>query len=220
MKDLQRRVRDVRERGNWPALIRARPAVSRLLSSVRMLEQGTPIRRLNWGCGPTPPPGWINADRIVGPGIAIVRDVRHGLPLRDDDLDYVVSIHGLQDVPYLDVVPALGELRRVLKPGGILRLALPDLDRSIRAYLAGDARYFHVPDGEVRSLGGKLVVQAIWYGSTRTPFTLDFIEELLTKAGFVAVHRCGFRETRSGFAPGIVALDNRERESLFVEAVK
>lgn len=156
----------------------------------------------------------------MAPGIAIIRDVRHGLPLRDDDLDYIVSMHGLQDVPYLDVVPTLRELRRVLKSGAVLRLGLPDLDRAIRAYLARDSRYFYVPDDEVRSIGGKLIVQAIWYGSVRTPFTYDFAEELLIRAGFSTVHRCAFRETRSRFAPDIVALDNRERESLFVEAVK
>lgn len=63
---------------------------------------------------------------------------------------------------------------------GVLRLALPDLDRAIGAYLRGDTRYFYIPDDAVRSAG---------------------------------------RETRSAH-PGIVELDNRERESLFVEAIR
>ena len=48
---------------------------------------------------------------------------------------------------------ALGELHRVLKPGGVLRLALPDLDRGIAAYQNGQADYFHVPDDDARSIG-------------------------------------------------------------------
>src|SRR5215213_1352206 len=80
------------------------------------------VSRLNWGCGPNPPPGWINADLLQGPGIDICQDIREGLPLECNSLRYIVSIHALQDLPYLDVAPALEELRRVLEPGGILRL--------------------------------------------------------------------------------------------------
>lgn len=36
----------------------------------------------------------------------------------------------------------------MLKPGGVLRLGLPDLARAIRAWLAGDRGDFLVPDSE------------------------------------------------------------------------
>ena len=69
------------------------------------------------------------------------------------------------------------------------------------------------------TLSGKLIVQLTWYGSVRTPFTWEFARELLLRAGFRRVVRCAFRLTASAYAE-IVELDNRERESLFVEAVK
>lgn len=47
----------------------------------------------------------------------------------------------------------------------------------------------------------------------------DFTAELLLRAGFRSVHRCAYRETASE-QPGIVELDNRELESLFIEGVK
>ena len=175
--------------------------------------------RLNWGCGPVPAPGWLNSDRQGAPGIELVCDIRDGLPLETGSLDYVVSIHALQDVCFLEVVPTLTELRRVLRPGGVLRLGLPDMDRAIEAYRRGDRGYFYIPDEHAASLGGKFIAQVIWYGSTRTPFTFDFAAEVLTKAGFGEVRRCRFSETGSPF-PEITALDNRERESMFVEAVK
>jgi hypothetical protein len=62
-------------------------------------------------------------------------------------------------------------------------------------------------------------VQLTWYGSVRTPFTWAFARELLLKAGFPRVTRCAYHLTASTHAD-IVELDNRERESLFVEAVK
>jgi predicted SAM-dependent methyltransferase len=58
-------------------------------------------------------------------------------------------------------------VRRILKPGGVLRLAVPDLDKAIRAYMKDDARYFHVPDEHARGIGAKLITQIIWYGSVR-----------------------------------------------------
>jgi SAM-dependent methyltransferase len=174
---------------------------------------------MNWGCGSWTPPGWINSDIKDGPGIDLSCDIREGLPLEDKSIDYIVSVHALPEMPYSEVVPALKELHRVLKNGGVLRLVLPDLLKGVRAYERGDRDYFLVPDEDARSLGAKLVVQLIWYGYSRTLFTTEFIEELLTKAGFRRVMHCSFQETSCPF-PEIISLDNRESESLFVEAFK
>jgi predicted SAM-dependent methyltransferase len=176
------------------------------------------VRRLNWGCG-WPTPGWINSDMWASPGVDIVCDIRQGLPLESESIDYVVSIHALPEIQYGDLVSTLAELRRVVKPGGVLRLGLPDLDKGIQAYITNDRDYFLVPDEEVRSIGGKFIVQMIWYGHSLALFTYDFTEELMFKAGFSRVDRCGYKETKSMF-PEIVGLDNREAESFFVEAVK
>jgi SAM-dependent methyltransferase len=176
------------------------------------------ISRLNWGCGDWVEPGWVNSDVKEGEGI-VACDICDGLPFEDGSFDYAVSIHSLPELAYQDLLPALQELRRVVKPGGTLRLALPDLERSIDAYRRGDRSYFLIPDEEMRTLGGKLAVQLVWYGYSRTVFVRDFVEELLRKAGFSDVYNVAYRQTRSGHAE-IVALDNREAESMFIEAVK
>ena len=177
------------------------------------------VRRLNWGCGEEPEPGWLNSDIKDSPGIDIVADVRAGLPLETDSIDYITSIHALPELPFPDLVPALTELRRVLKPGGVLRLALPDLERGIAAFQRGDREYFHVPDEDARSIGAKFVTQMTWYGYSHSLFVYDFVEELLERAGFAQITRCQYKQTASRW-PDIADLDNRERESLFVEAVK
>lgn len=179
----------------------------------------TTVRRLNWGCGKHPPTGWINSDAAAWWGVDHVADILEGLPLESDSIDYAVSVHALPEIPFADLLAALSELKRVLKPGGTLRLVLPDIDKGIAAYQRGERDYFLVPDEDAKSIAAKFVVQTIWYGHTRTPFNHDFIEELLLKAGFARVHRCAFQQTASAFSE-IVTLDNRERESLFVEAVK
>jgi SAM-dependent methyltransferase len=179
----------------------------------------TAIRRLNWGCGETGEPGWINSDLKGGPGVDLPGDILEGLPLESDSVDYAVGIHALPELRYDQLVPALTELRRVLRPGGTLRLGLPDLEKGVDAYRRGDRDYFLIPDDEMESLGGKLITQLIWYGYSRTVFVAGFVEELLRKAGFSEVRHVAYRQTASGH-PEIVALDNRELESLFVEAVK
>src|SRR5262245_36346685 len=95
------------------------------------------IRRLHWGCGGVTPARWINVDRKPGPGVDIRCDLLGGLPFEDESIDYIASQHALQEVKVLDQVKALAELRRVLRPGGVLRLGLPDLDRAIDAYRSG-----------------------------------------------------------------------------------
>jgi predicted SAM-dependent methyltransferase len=176
-------------------------------------------QRLNWGCGESGEPGWINSDIKEGPGVDISRDIRDGLPIESDSLDYVVSIHALPMIGYPDLVPVLRELHRVLKPGGVLRLALPDVDKGIRAYLAGDRSYFEVPDEDADTLSGKFILHMLWFGYSVSMFTSEFTHELLRRAGFAEVRDCGYRETGSEHE-GITELDNRERETFFVEAVK
>ncbi len=177
------------------------------------------VARLNWGCGGDPRPGWINSDVKEGPGIDIACDIRDGLPLANDSIDYAVSIHALPEVPYDDLIPTLTELRRVLKPAGVLRLALPDLEKGLAAYQRGEREYFLIPDDEWTDIGSKLIVQLIWYGYSRTLFVRGFVEELLHKAGFADIRHVAYRETATSHRE-IVDLDNREEESLFVEAIK
>jgi SAM-dependent methyltransferase len=159
----------------------------------------------------------VNVDHRPAPGVAVCAAARDGLPLAPASIDYAVAMHVLQDLPYDEIALALRELRRVIVPGGVLRVGVPDLDRAIAAYLRGDAAYFYVPDTDAERVGAKLVTQIVWYGSVRTPFTYDFARESLARAGFACTWRCDFRTTRSEH-PEIVSLDNRERETLFVEA--
>ena len=91
--------------------------------------------------------------------------------------------------------------------------------KGVRAFERKDRDYFVVPDADAKSMGAKLITQLIWYGYARTLFVPEFIEELLIKADFRQVMHCQFQQTSSPFAE-IVELDNRENESLFVEATK
>jgi SAM-dependent methyltransferase len=177
-------------------------------------------RRLHWGCGTIIAQGWINTDVQKMPGVDLVSEVRAGLPFPDGSIDCIASQHVLQELPIRELVPGLQELRRVLRPGGVLRMGLPDLERALEAYARRDDTYFHlIPDKSARVLSGKLVCLLLWNGHSRTPLTYEWAEELMLRAGFGEVVRCQYGVTRSPF-PELATLDRRPRESFFVEARK
>ncbi len=67
----------------------------------------------------------------------------HGdcLPLRDGALDSLVARHNLEH--YVDVIGALQEWRRVVRPGGRLVAVVPDEERFDGSTLALDPTHYH-----------------------------------------------------------------------------
>lgn len=172
--------------------------------------------RLHWGCGPVIVDGWVNSDRDDR-GQNHVGDIRDGLPFADGTFDVVVSHHALQMLPWDALVPSLTELRRVTRPGGWLRLSVPDLLAAVFAYEIGDADHFQVSDSHEKTLDGKLCLYLSQAGSSCSMFTAAWLEELCGRAGWVNARRTGFATTTSPW-PDITGLDSRPAESIFVEA--
>lgn len=90
--------------------------------------------RLNIGAGAKRPEGFINVG--LEPEHDVQCDVRQ-LPLPDGYADEAMAIHVLEHLERFDAPAALREWRRVLKPGGLLVLELPDLLKCCRNVLAG-----------------------------------------------------------------------------------
>lgn len=92
------------------------------------------MRYVNLGCGSRHHSAWLNYDIVGGPGV-IAHDLRQGIPLPDNSCDAVYHSHVLEHLRPVEAAGLLRECFRVLKPGGILRVAVPDLERICRAYL-------------------------------------------------------------------------------------
>lgn len=92
-------------------------------------------RYLNLGCGYRYHPGWVNIDFVsTGPGV-IAHNLSEGVPLADASCDVVYHSHALEHFRRPDALFFLRECHRVLKPSGILRVVVPDLERNCRTYL-------------------------------------------------------------------------------------
>jgi predicted SAM-dependent methyltransferase len=87
--------------------------------------------KLNLGCGRYALDGYENLDRVLGTEI-------YPLPQYEDEtVDEVRASHVLEHFPHGEVSHVVNEWARVLKPGGWLKIAVPDFDWIARQYLSG-----------------------------------------------------------------------------------
>lgn len=113
-------VRAVRHRVTWP--LAGRRIVRRYLKAAE-------VTKLHLGAGPDYLlDGWLNTDvnPIHSRGVAYV-DARNPFPFPDGTFDYVQSEHMIEHLTYPEGLAMLGECCRVLKAGGRIRTATPDL---------------------------------------------------------------------------------------------
>jgi predicted SAM-dependent methyltransferase/glycosyltransferase involved in cell wall biosynthesis len=87
---------------------------------------------LNLGCGKALIPGFVNID--AEDGAPVQHDVRMGLPFADRSVDAIYSEHFIEHLTQAEGIALLRECRRVLRSGGVVRLATPDLDEVVRRY--------------------------------------------------------------------------------------
>lgn len=90
---------------------------------------------LNLGCGSRYHPAWTNVDFVsTGPGV-ISFDLRTGIPFEDETFEVVYNSHLLEHFTRDEATNFIYKCKRVLKPSGIIRVVVPDLEGIVRAYL-------------------------------------------------------------------------------------
>jgi SAM-dependent methyltransferase len=199
--------------------------------------------RLNLGCGLVTHPRWINVDGSWNARLAkypvfrralsrvgilpiekaevpwssdiFVHDIRKPLPFADCSADAVYASHVLEHLYREQGQQLIRESFRVLSPGGIARIVVPDLNNIVREYLG------ERPFGELSSSGnalspGDLLNERLlmrWPSPSRRNFLMrvyeawqDFhshkwmydeqsLSRLLRSVGFVEVVRRNYSES-------------------------
>lgn len=95
--------------------------------------ESPPLVKLNLGCGEFPIDGWHNLDIIKHPGV-IQTNLAHGIPFANNSVDAIRSEHFLEHLTLLEGKYVIKESYRCLKPGGVIRIAVPDLELAVRDY--------------------------------------------------------------------------------------
>src|SRR4051812_24771119 len=111
---------------------------------------------VQYGCGHSAPVEWINFD--ISPTLRIQKtpiigslfkkqlnttfpdnvrygDIVKGLPIEENKCDGLYCSHVLEHLSLFDFRKALSNSYKILKPGGIFRCVIPDLEFSARKYI-------------------------------------------------------------------------------------
>ncbi len=92
--------------------------------------------KLNLGCGGRFREGWVNVNfTSTGPGV-IAANLGKGIPFPDESFDVVYHSHVLEHFQKSAAADFLKECHRVLRPNGVIRIVVPDLEGITRNYLA------------------------------------------------------------------------------------
>jgi predicted SAM-dependent methyltransferase len=187
--------------------------------------------RLNIGCGPCGKPDWVNTDIDTFPGVNCFWDCRKSLPFPDSSAKCIFTEHFVEHLDYCEEIPYfLSECHRVLEPGRVITIIVPDAQKYLQGYCLGGWDQL----AKVRPLGPGLsdihfgskyntkmeLLNVVFRQYFEHKFAWDYetLEFALRRYGFPTVHRQSFGQSLLER----LALDMPERasESLYVEAVK
>lgn len=105
--------------------------------------------KIDVGCGPNGPrDGFIGIDRLQG-GEAYPLKFNDGQPVADESVDELVASHLLEHFSYKQAYDVVKEWARVIKPGGYLKIAVPDFAWIAEHYLENDC-----PNIQPYTMGG------------------------------------------------------------------
>lgn len=145
--------------------------------------------KLHLGCGGRHIPGFVHVDIQAGPHIDHVCGV-DALPFESDQAELIYASHVLEHFGRAEYLAVLSEWHRVLKPGGILRLSVPDF--------AACAKIYHergLEDGLSGLIGLISGGQRNEFDFHKMIFDEPFLTAALHRVGFTAVRHWDWRNT-------------------------
>jgi len=180
---------------------------------------------VNVGCGASGKENWVNVDIVKEPGVTCVYDCRRRIPLPAGSARALFTEHLVEHLDYYEEAPVFfAECHRVLQPGGVLRVIVPDGRKYLLAYEGGwDAlrEFSPLARGDEFALETPMeVVNAHFRQGGQHRFSYDFetLHLLLQRCGFEDILERSYQESRLEE----LAIDApwHETESLYVEAIR
>ena len=206
--------------------------------------------RVNLGCGPDAPPGWLNVDgsmnawfthhkhlrrtlQLVGVINAsnqganwklspLVHNLSKPLPFADNSVSAIYASHVLEHLYRSQALALISECNRTLRPGGTLRLVVPDLHSMVVEYLnskknggsrsAADNLNEKLAFRPSAPRAGNVLVRFyhLWkdFHSHKWMYDSDSLIAYLEEAGF---HKVAKMEFRKSAIPGIDEVEQPHR---------
>jgi predicted SAM-dependent methyltransferase len=170
--------------------------------------------KLHLGSGGERKNGWVNID-LLGDPVDLAWNLATRLPFDTGSVAAIFHEHLLEHLPLRAGDHFMRECYRVLRPGGILRVGVPDAGQLIKSY-AGDQSYLEeLHPGRPAAL---LAVQELFYWHRHCAmFDVETLSLLFRAAGFPDPVERAFGDTDLDRAPDT---DRRQAETLYMEARK
>jgi SAM-dependent methyltransferase len=150
----------------------------------------TDLLKLHIGCGKRFIPGFVHIDQVVFPHVDHVQDIRRLDNFADNSASLIYACQVIEYFDREEVVSVLTDWRRVLSPGGILRLSVPNFAVISKLYQSGlplekflGTLYGRIPDGQ----GG--------FVYHRTTYDEPSLRQLLGALGFNEITLWDWRRT-------------------------
>ena len=180
-----------------------------------LLPEGS--RRLHLGCGGVRLSGWINAD--LDPRADLIVDARLPLPFSAGSLERIYSEHLVEHLSAAAAARFFRRAHRALAPGGVMRIAMPDLDDLVDGYQRDWRRFewLHRPGHEFIQTRAEMINMAFRAWGHRYLYNREELERRLREAGFSKVTFCGHGLSELSDLRG---LETRPDSKLVAEAVK
>ena len=185
-----------------------------------------PVRRINLCCGSQKIPGYCGIDLCLGADM-VINLAKRDLPFGTGSLETVVCTSGINYFTRARARFLIREVCRVLKPAGIARFSVQDMEAIARRHVEKNVDFFFqkFPDGRERfdgpTIGDKFAAWFYGYrtagGPSRYFYDYNSLAYLFNEAGFSIVERRSYCDSR---LPEIHRIDNRPDQMFFLEAVK
>lgn len=165
---------------------------------------------------------------VDGDRLFVELDIAEALPFDTDSVDWVHAEHLIEHVSLSTAIAWLTEVKRIIAPGGVVRLTTPDLHRYVDAYL-GDGTFFAEHRERVHAVmhgadpmperPAFMVNQIFYLYGHRWIYDADELRHALSEAGFDP-SQVRVRAFADGHRPDVAALDRawRNDETIYVEA--
>lgn len=162
------------------------------------------MRKLNLGAGTNILDGWLNSDLFPRNKRVIFLDVTHRFPFKNDMFDYISCEHMIEHISYTKGFAVLKECYRILRPGGVIRLATPEIYFLIGLFNKEKTtiqnRYinWHIENFYSNTFikNETLVANSFFYNfGHRFIYDFETIKNSLELAGFTDITRCEIRKS-------------------------
>jgi len=181
---------------------------------------------LDLGAADTPAGDFIAIDFFGRKGV-YGADLRYPLLIDDASVDGIFTEHTFEHMAFDDVRRLVAECLRVLKPGGRMRVIVPDVSIFVARYQANDLAWFQEWERVTLLPRGRRFVtpmQALSfitqeYGH-RSAWDFASLVKVLGDAGFAEVEHAAYRQGRDPRLLRDKDSDSRRLVSIYAEAVK